>query len=501
MPDAIDRYALAPDDPRQLGERHRDIDRRLDQLESRNSADLSALAVNVSSTVVPSGDVTGATDSVNFAAAFAAATPTFGTVTLAGRGPFYIDSLHIAPNGVNIWANGSGHTHSAARIICTTAGAGIHFGTRTTGGRGGLSGNFLVDGDGVATQPLFVGLTVARTFVAMESYRSAGDGITLEGTQNCTFMGCSSTEAAGNACVLDYGAAGNRWYTTELDSPDGDWFLVFRRTGDNPGLFNDNTYDNHFYNGIFERKGALGGVLQSTGADGNGIHGCQVVLDRLTPGWIVVKVTGGSFTVDGGILQTNTASAATTFDVATGLTLTIKGEPIVVGAGVVFANLGTVRINGYVRVVNFTVAYHTGNKPISQITSGNATLGSIPMLTAGSIALTTSLATTGAWWRLDPDDYPAAPDGRTLQYRFRALAQGLTAADVLGCALVIAETGSGLTTELTGTTGGTSDDATTGLTSAWATFPATVVGGYLWARNQTAARGWLESAFLDVRHA
>jgi hypothetical protein len=125
-------------------------------------------------------------------------------------------------------------------------------------------------------------------------------------------------------------------------------------------------------------------------------------------------------------------------------------------------------------------------------------LGTIPVFAAAAPGLTTSLATVAAsWWRLDPADWPAAPAGKTLQYRARVTGLGLTAGDVLGAVLFDSNAGANLFAEFTGTADG---DSTTSAVSAWQTFPSPGKSGYVQIRNQTAARGTCPMACIDVRH-
>jgi hypothetical protein len=126
-----------------------------------------------------------------------------------------------------------------------------------------------------------------------------------------------------------------------------------------------------------------------------------------------------------------------------------------------------------------------------------ALLGTMPIISAGVAGLTTSLATVGgSWWRLDPADWDAGSG--TLEYRVLIVGQGLTSGDVLGGLLYDADAAAAVFAEFTGTADG---DSSTSATSAWQTFPATPRSGYVQVRNQTAARGTLPMACIQVRRA
>ena len=127
-------------------------------------------------------------------------------------------------------------------------------------------------------------------------------------------------------------------------------------------------------------------------------------------------------------------------------------------------------------------------------------LGSIPVLSGVAIGLTTSLTSLSAsWWCLNPANWPAAPAGRTLQYRLVVTANALTNGDVVAANLYDTTAGADVFSAATATK--VSSSATTQLASPWQTFPTTVKGGYIIARNQTAARGTIVSAFIEVRIA
>ena len=460
--------------------------------QAASTAFVTGAVDNATSVVLPSGDITGATDRAAIEAAIAEAVATGGTVVLGRGGSWYIDSRITVPQGVNLWGHGSGHTHAATRIVCTTAEAGIAFGTRTTGGRGGLSGSFVVDGNGIATQPLYVGMTVLRTFLGMESLDSAGEGLVLEAGQNNTYVNTVVTGAAAASVVFDYGTAGNQFLNLEADTGTT-WHVVFRQSGASPAGLNDKPYGNHIWGGILERGVLAGGVWNQAG-ELNELHGVQIVHAEDVAAFDLVRVDDGLLKIDGGVVQSNTAGQGTAFNVNGGK-LVVTGEPTIASVGTIFDNAGTIDLDGQIHAVGYTT--HTvGTAPNEPARYGQSSLGSIPVVAAGSGGLGTDPAAVPAsWWRLDPANWPTAPNGRSLQYRLHFTAMGLTAGDVVGALLYNATDGAGLFAEVTATAAA---DGLAEVVSPWAAFPSSAKGGYLMARNITAARGNAASAFIEV---
>lgn len=196
----------------------------------------------------PSGNAAADTDALG--AALELAAPNHGIVWTS-RGRYLLDDNLPVTQGVDLWGSGNGSDHAGTVFEATTAGAGISYGTRSTGGRGGLSMGWMVDGADIATNPLFVGLTVERTFMNVEVERAVGAAWNLEGTQNCVFLGCNAAWS-GKGMVVDYGAANNEFARFELDT-NVDGLEVRQTTAEN-----GNTHGNSFRNCLVERNTGSG---------------------------------------------------------------------------------------------------------------------------------------------------------------------------------------------------------------------------------------------------
>ena len=147
-----------------------------------------------------------------------------GTVFLP-PGQYRIEAPVTVPHGVDLWGSG-GHRNPGATpatvIQAATAAAQLVFGSPAgaAGSRGGLSGNFVVDGMGVAdaaTGLLFLDLCVERQFTAITVVRSHRHGVVIERTQNCTFTALQISQSLQDGLVLDKGAGGNAFLRCELD--------------------------------------------------------------------------------------------------------------------------------------------------------------------------------------------------------------------------------------------------------------------------------------------
>lgn len=114
-----------------------------------------------------------------------------------------------------------------------------------------------------------------------------------------------------------------------------------------------------------------------------------------------------------------------------------------------------------------------------------------------SAGLTTTLTVIGGSWAVLEPSHFTVPAGHTLQFRLVFIATGANAADVIGAKLVNAATFGDLTTE--GTT--TSTDANSTMVSTpWANMPGAHTPCFVYARNQTGARGTAAAGWLEYRY-
>jgi len=138
-----------------------------------------------------------------------------GTVLLP-PGIIYWDGLVNIPQGVSLVGMGI-----AATVFLATASASqIRFGdgggTTVAENYFGWAGHFYVNGNSIATNGLFIGLSIHRVFHDIRSANSVGDGIRIEQAQNCLFSQIFADQNGGSGVVLDYGAGGHAFYKCEF---------------------------------------------------------------------------------------------------------------------------------------------------------------------------------------------------------------------------------------------------------------------------------------------
>jgi hypothetical protein len=135
-------------------------------------------------------------------------------------------------------------------------------------GYGGLSSGFLVDGMGVATNPLKLYIVVGRTFDDVKVRRSAGNGLVMEGCQNSTLRRFHSENTDQAGLVIDLGCGQNTIDGYEINQ-FGTYGVVIRQSAASPAEAFTVNYplNNTFKGGIIEylNASALGCVHQSAG--------------------------------------------------------------------------------------------------------------------------------------------------------------------------------------------------------------------------------------------
>jgi hypothetical protein len=187
----------------------------------------TATALNAHGLVID--EFPGATDTAKLEAAIAAAVAADNGTVIAAARTYSIGSLVTFPDGVNLWGAGTGKSAgSTTRFLMTAAGAGLQFGdvadpevpTFGDATRGGLNGNFEVDGGDVATTPLRIVFVVHRTFseIDVRNAASGGAGCWLNHVQNCVFTGLTVDDCAGDGLVLDTSSNGNTFITPRLSA-------------------------------------------------------------------------------------------------------------------------------------------------------------------------------------------------------------------------------------------------------------------------------------------
>lgn len=120
-----------------------------------------------------------------------------------------------------------------------------------------------------------------------------------------------------------------------------------------------------------------------------------------------------------------------------------------------------------------------------------------PMAPSTSASFATSLsAIASSYWVWDPAEF-MLPDGFDVQHRLHVVAHGATAADVLGAGLRDEVTTAFLINEFTTTVPAASSIVR--WASAWQNAPAAAGVYQLRARNQTAVRGTLDNAWMEIQ--
>lgn len=449
-------------------------------------------------------DLTGNTDTAALQAAVDQVYAQGGGDILWKSGLFHLNARVDVPQSVNVWGGGFGADHAATILKCVTADAGISFGEdETVGGRGGRSGNFLVDGGLVATNPIYLGLTVLRLFEGLECIRAADTGWLLEGTQNCTFVNCPTSYAASIGIAIDYSAAGNRWYNCGIDS-SGEWAVEVRQSGAAPPGLHSIPFDNQFYGGIWERV-MTEGCLHQTAGDLTGLHDLQLVNASDQATFDHVWVEEGSVIVDGCYLSSGMGGQGTGFHVDAGGIIFQSGVTNMVGLDVAVNNAGDILQTGHIREISVGTSV-VGTAPVTYPIQeelerfAHTSLGSIPLFAAGFSTPQVAMSAVGAsWWYLDPDSWPTPEPGRTLQYRLVVTFQGATVGDVLKALLYDTTAAAALFAAPDATQAAGVE--TCQVVSAWQPFPTTAKGGYTMVQNVNAARGTTVSGFIEVRIA
>jgi hypothetical protein len=241
-----------------------------------------------------------------------------GTVWLPpGTHPF--SGQILVPEYVNLWGAGDGHLGAATTLLATSADAQIAFGEAGVASYAGVSGNFRIDADGLATHPMFCGQTQRRQFQNISLYDGAAGGalLTLNETQNCLFLGMNFLNGGGDHIVIDQGAAGNHFFGFE-SSHAGNVHLRFQATAPaTPGL-TSLPINNHFWAGIFERLTGSGAGLVHYGAGvDNGLHSVHLAIKDFAVPMVRVEVTDATHTggfnsvlLLDGVYSTETTSGA-----------------------------------------------------------------------------------------------------------------------------------------------------------------------------------------------
>lgn len=213
---------------------------------------------------------------------------TVGHTIYLGRGEYALNARVVVPAWVNLQGAGK---RTVTRFVCSTAGSGIDFQSR-----GGISGGFTIDGEGVATNP-FRTNGVQRTFIDVDVRDAVTDGAIIRNAQNCRFLSLDVNDSGSSNLVLEEGAKNNLFLGGQLDAA-GAYQIRTRQSlaqGVSDGM-NDVVHDTHpnhnqFEHFIIERLSVSTGLaaLYLTAGDislnecdiANGVAVPQILMDWL----------------------------------------------------------------------------------------------------------------------------------------------------------------------------------------------------------------------------
>ena len=258
-----------------------------------------------------------------------------GTLSLA-RGVTCFSGLIDVPDGVQLVGHGSGKSGPASVLKATASNAQVRFGSGVSGvgNRGGTSGGFVIDGNGVATNPLRLKLSVQRHFQSIDVLRAAQDGIYIEYAQNNSFLGVNVEDCGRYGWVLDNGAGGNAFYRCEGNAC-GVAQIAFLQTGTDSLAKVGYAVPTHngFHHCIFERPGpgSTKTLLHAAGLF-NKLDDCVIAGPEANTAHNVVEMSYdgvnlcGPLTMSGGFVQGNT-SYCTGFKISNGAALLLRERP------------------------------------------------------------------------------------------------------------------------------------------------------------------------------
>jgi hypothetical protein len=217
----------------------------------------------------------GATDDTDAIKDAITAAATGGGTVMFAAGTYKVSEVIVVPTGVNLWGAGKDCADPplGTAFLCADASSGLAFGTRTGGTTGGVSGNFSIDGGGVASTGLYVGMCVERTFEAINVWDCVV-GILIEAAQNNCFIGVNANNCATICMVLDYGAGGNLFSRCNLND-FGTCALHVKQSGVSPTGAYDYPSHNEWQHGVFERpKAAATSIVRQEAGGENCLVNC-----------------------------------------------------------------------------------------------------------------------------------------------------------------------------------------------------------------------------------
>lgn len=347
---------------------------------------------------------------------------TAGGVVQFGPKSYAFSDQIVVPSGVDLvgYAGGAGNSDDTVVpvgtvLLATAAAAQIKFYSASTQGcRGGVSGNFVLDGDSVGGSGtgglLWIDNATQRQFAQIAVQDSAGNGCVITRTQNCQFLGLLVTRSASNNLIIDRGAGGLTFIGAEINAPTS-WHLRIDESADDTWTDGDiadvgsgngpYAIPTHivFVRSIFER------------AKDTTLDGCVYVgaSGRTAFQHCVFTVGGATITDSGPLIQIggNTLTAVVWFEGYSVVTPDPDGVSIQQGSGATAFNHGILEIHG-------------GSKGW-KIDAGSADPG--VLLNQGGLAAsdlfdgTTSSFTRNAYGQAVNDLYPGSSYGMGWRYQ------------------------------------------------------------------------------------
>lgn len=196
-----------------------------------------------------------------------------GGVIQLPPGDIGISRNHQFRSGVNVVGRGSGSNVLTTHVIALHPSARFSFGERGSGNWGGASGEFVLDGNHISPQMLYIGRTLSRTIsnIAVIYCAAGGSAVLVEEAQNNLFQCWEVNGNRGTGIEISRGAAGNLWVKPELtlNGVDGGYHVAFTGSESTPANLLAYPSNNGFYAAILERDGgALGAhIYHGAGVD------------------------------------------------------------------------------------------------------------------------------------------------------------------------------------------------------------------------------------------
>ena len=180
-----------------------------------------------------------------------------------------------------------GHGKRGTKFRLNHADAGLYFVGSSDAGysgstnRGGKSGNFHIDGNGTATNPLIIRST-NRAFkdIRVSTPANNGTAIKLDGCQNCNFFSIEAEDGSHSSSrtvigiLLDGAACGNNFFGTSLNEFTAG-HIVFDASYDAPSALGiDYSNNNVFVGNMIERSDTYNPIIYAkAGANNHFIGG------------------------------------------------------------------------------------------------------------------------------------------------------------------------------------------------------------------------------------